>query len=98
LSRSEADAASGLAWAAERVVLFLAKWEGAGVNDFKTEFKADSNPTCPLCGHVMCEHGDCTSPQVLLANGRCFNCGNIECPNFVLPPCVDSHIALPWMI
>jgi hypothetical protein len=64
----------------------------------KAEFNADSNPICPLCRHVMCEHGDCTSPQVLRANGRCFNCGNIECPNFVLPPCVDSHIALPWMI
>jgi len=54
-------------------------------------------PVCELCGHLMCEHGDCSAPQVRLADGRCFNCGNIDCVNFVLPPCVDSHIAVPWV-
>jgi hypothetical protein len=68
------------------------------MEDSKSEFKSDSTPVCPLCRHVMCEHDECTAPQVRLADGRCFNCGNIECVMFVLPPCVDSHIALPWMV
>jgi hypothetical protein len=57
----------------------------------------DGIPVCELCGHVMCAHGDCSAPQVRLADGRCFNCGNIDCDNYVLPPCVDSHIAVPWV-
>ncbi len=66
--------------------------------DFKTDSTADPEPICRLCGHGMCEHDECTAPQVRLADGRCFNCGNIDCVMFVLPPCVDSHIALPWMV
>jgi hypothetical protein len=57
----------------------------------------ESKPVCPVCRHAMCEHDDCTSPQLRTPDGRCFNCGNIECTMFVLPPCVDSHIAVPWV-
>jgi hypothetical protein len=54
-------------------------------------------PVCLLCGFVMCEYGDCTAPQVRLADGRCFNCGNIDCDNYVMPPCVGSRKAVPWV-
>jgi|GEM_PF-3983952 len=58
----------------------------------------ESTPVCALCRKPMCEHDDCTSPQVRLADGRCFNCGNIDCPNYKNPPCEDGSYALPLVI
>jgi len=55
----------------------------------------DGQPVCDVCGHVMCEHDDCTSPQLRSEDGRCFNCANIDCPNYKNPPCEDGAFALP---
>lgn len=57
-----------------------------------------AKPVCPLCGHVMCEDNNCLQTQVRLPDGRCFNCGNIQCVNFVLPPCEDARRAVPWVL
>jgi hypothetical protein len=55
-------------------------------------------PVCPVCHHAMCEDNNCTRSQLVLPDGRCFNCGNIECVMFVLPPCADARKAVPWVL
>ncbi len=59
---------------------------------------ASEVPVCAECGHRMCEDANCMRAQVTLPDGRCFNCGNIQCVRFVLPPCADARKAVPWVL